>query len=947
MLEFVLRSLEVYGMPVRYAHAMRSISILAALFLFLSTASGQGDYDVVWNTPGTGPGDSMPLGNGDIGLNAWVEGNGDLVFYIGKTDAWGDNGRLLKVGRVRVTLDPRPRVEGVTFEQRLRLERGTMTVRFGEGEDAVRAEVWVDAQTPVIHVTAMGPEPMTATAAIELWRLEPEELPSIEVSDVMLHRSHPDGWYAPTVVEPDTVLTELEEGIGWYHHNRKSVGPELIAKIQGTSGFERVDPLLHRTFGAVIRSPGATRVDGTHLRSPRGTAHRFDVYVHTAHPATPAAWLQGLNEVITAVESRAFEMRHYMHEVWWSNFWGRSSIDVTLSSASPPPVFVPGNDHPVRIGIDQSGGNRFVGEISRVSIFERPLSDKEVAGLARIPRDEAVEAGDDLRMTRRGAKPASVADSTSWTFEQGLTVEAWIRPGKLPAGGGRIVDKVTPGVDDGLLFDTWPGNSLRLITALGTLSRKDVLPRDSWVHVAAVVDPGAGTLALHLEGEVLARETVDTTDDAFTLSRAYALQRFIDACAGRGAWPIKFNGSIFTVPSTGKPGDADYRRWGPGYWWQNTRLPYLSMCASGDFEMMKPLFAMYSGEVLRLAAHRTRRYFDHEGAFIPECIYFWGDVFSESYGWTPFEKRGPDKLQESGWHKWEWVSGLELVWMMLEFYEHTLDEGFLKETLLPTAHQVLTFFDQHYARDDRGKLVMHPAQALETWWDCTDPMPEIAGLHAVSARLLALPPELTGTEQRAFWRGLRHKVPDLPTREKEGALMLAPAARYENKRNIENPELYAVFPFRLVSFEKENVPLGRRALEHRWDRGNFGWRQDEVFMAYLGLAEEARANLVKRAKNSHRGSRFPAFWGPNYDWVPDQDHGGILMKALQAMLLQSDGDVIHLLPAWPRDWDVAFKLHAPRRTVIQCEVAGGKIRGLGISPPERLKDVVVSPAWRD
>jgi hypothetical protein len=68
------------------------------------------------------------------------------------------------------------------------------------------------------------------------------------------------------------------------------------------------------------------------------------------------------------------------------------------------------------------------------------------------------------------------------------------------------------------------------------------------------------------------------------VSQMYALQRFVTACAGRGAYPIKYNGSIFTVPSEGAPGDADYRRWGPGYWWQNTRLPYLALCASGDFE---------------------------------------------------------------------------------------------------------------------------------------------------------------------------------------------------------------------------------------------------------------------------------------------------------------------------------------------------------------------------
>ncbi len=288
---------------------MKRIAILAVSFLLVATAAGQQAYDVVWDTPGSGYGDSMPLGNGDIGLNAWVECDGDVVFYIGKTDAWGDNGRLLKVGRVRVSLDPCPRVEGAPFQQALRLEDATMRVRFGEGDGAVRLEVWVDANEPVIHVSAVGPKPMTATAAIELWRLERETLPSIEVSDVMLHRSHPDGWYAPTVVEPDTVLTDLDEGIGWYHHNRKSVGPALTAKIQGTSGFERIDPLLHRTFGAVIRSPGSTRIDATHLRTPLGTSQRFDVFVQSEHPATPEAWLEGLEKTIADVESRPFATR--------------------------------------------------------------------------------------------------------------------------------------------------------------------------------------------------------------------------------------------------------------------------------------------------------------------------------------------------------------------------------------------------------------------------------------------------------------------------------------------------------------------------------------------------------------------------------------------------------------------------------------------------------------
>ena len=104
----------------------------------------------------------------------------------------------------------------------------------------------------------------------------------------------------------------------------------------------------------------------------------------------------------------------------------------------------------------------------------------------------------------------------------------------------------------------------------------------------------------------------------------YHLQRFITACAGRGAYPIKFNGSLFTVPPGPTEQDPDYRRWGPGYWWQNTRLPYISLCASGDFDLMRPLFRMYADELLPLCKYRTRLYLGHDGAYLPGVHLFLG-----------------------------------------------------------------------------------------------------------------------------------------------------------------------------------------------------------------------------------------------------------------------------------------------------------------------------------
>ena len=59
-----------------------------------------------------------------------------------------------------------------------------------------------------------------------------------------------------------------------------------------------------------------------------------------------------------------------------------------------------------------------------------------------------------------------------------------------------------------------------------------------------------------------------------------------------------------------------------------------------------------------------------------------------------------------------------------------------------------------------------------------------------------------------------------------------------------------------------------------------------------------------------------------------------------------DGAVIRLLPAWPPEWDVEFKLHAPANTVVNGTVKGGKLVRLDVTPASRLKDVEVMAPFR-
>ena len=441
------------------------------------------------------------------------------------------------------------------------------------------------------------------------------------------------------------------------------------------------------------------------------------------------------------------------------------------------------------------------------------------------------------------------------------------------------------------------------------------------------------------------------TKEAETVTQAYHLQRWIQAGAGRGKYPIKFNGSLFTVDGLdarwAKPegiySGPDYRRWEGQYWWQNTRLIYWPMLCSGDYEMMQPLFTMYL-EMLPLLRERTQHYFGHDGVFFVETSQIWGMQRNQDFGHNnkTFTSLCP-------FTRWEWQSGLELSAMMLDYYQHTLDNAFAKEVLLPIADEVVLFYDLHYPRDRRasGTMVITPAQALETWFTAVDPMPEVAGLHVVIDGLLALPANLTSDKQRKRWARLNGELPEIPIEVKGGKKCLAPAALYSRRRNGETPELYAVYPYRTHMVGKPDLDVAIEAFKRR-STITGGWSQESVNAAMLGLTEEAKRMVIESAtaknwggKKDHPQCRFPAFWRPNADWIPDQDHGSVFITALQRMLMLTDGDSINLLPAWPDDWNATFKLHAPYKTVVEGRVENGRLFDLKVTPESRRKDVVI------
>lgn len=434
--------------------------------------------------------------------------------------------------------------------------------------------------------------------------------------------------------------------------------------------------------------------------------------------------------------------------------------------------------------------------------------------------------------------------------------------------------------------------------------------------------------------------------------RNYQLMRYMLGCNAYGKYPTKFNGGLFTYDpvftNAAMTFTPDHRNWGGGLMTaQNQRLVYFPMIKGGDFDMMKPQFDFYLN-TLHNAELRSKIYWGHNGACFAEQLENFGLPNSSEYGWN--RPATYDKgLEYNAWLEYEWDTVLEFCLMMLETERYT---GKDISGYIPFIESCLTFFDEHYkyrARqrgakelDGQGHLILYPGSAAETYKMTYNASSTISGLQTILTRLLELPANYLTEQKRSQWKAMLHRIPPVSFAEFEGHTTIAPAKIWERVNNTEAPQLYPVFPWGMYGIGKPGLDTAINT--YRYDtnvvkfKSHVGWKQYNIFAARMGLTNEAAELNTLKMKDSER--RFPAFWGPGFDWVPDHNWGGSGMIGLQEMLLQTDDKKIYLFAAWPKTWNVHFKLHAPYNTTVEGTVKNGKVESLKVLPESRMKDVV-------
>jgi hypothetical protein len=465
----------------------------------------------------------------------------------------------------------------------------------------------------------------------------------------------------------------------------------------------------------------------------------------------------------------------------------------------------------------------------------------------------------------------------------------------------------------------------------------------------------AGTSGMREEG-----------DGAALVAQSYNMFRFYMAAQGRGRLPVKFNGGLFTqqyrlndrflkqhgmeefkshYPFAVQQADGswltgeDYRAWGRRFTAQNERLLYWPLLMSGDFDLLRPFFNYYWG-VLEMRKAITLKHYGHAGAFYRENV----TPITGTEDWEPAPRIKPGEKYTGNHLMFHHTSGLETLAMMIDYVHYTGDTKFRDERLVPFAREILLFFDLHYPRDGGGKLRLEPAQALETWWVTVNPATDVAGLRFCLDQLLAMS---VGTEEdRKTWKRFRVEIPEVPTQTVDGRLLILPAEQIieKQKHNGEIPEIYAAFPFRCYGFALDTKDVVEWTMQNRVNKDTFGakcWTQDQIGWAMAGNAAEAAAGLVRRFRWATSALRFPVYGNETTDGIPDLDHFGSGAIALQRVLVQEGRGKIYLLPAWPAEWDVDFKLHLMHNTILSGTVQDGKLVKWDCVPATRKADVVV------
>jgi hypothetical protein len=310
-------------------------------------------------------------------------------------------------------------------------------------------------------------------------------------------------------------------------------------------------------------------------------------------------------------------------------------------------------------------------------------------------------------------------------------------------------------------------------------------------------------------------------------------------------------------------------------------------------------------------------------------------------------------------------SGAKIAHLYWQLYEHTQDKTYLRNLAYPIVKGVAEFYCNfpNLRLGPDGKYHIHYVNNHEPVWGARDTQEEISAIRG----LLPVAIKAAGilevdSDMRSTWASVLHNIAPLPTNASPDSV---------RARNAGDPELWisglppafrgdlgalrvvpAVF-YDLCCVEAEDEAIRRVAadtFDALYSGGTNAGMQvreldwDAIAAANLGRSEEMRHLILGQILNPPAEADFCDWAGsgppavlPNRMTLREGPGAigvqrlGRVAQALHAALLQSapptpGGDpLLHVFPAWPKDWDAQYTLSARGGFVVTSSWRSQKV----------------------
>lgn len=315
-------------------------------------------YNPIWNTPSASSLDSMPLsGAQGTGLNVWVQDDA-VCFYIGRNDAYDEDGNLVKLGCVQLRLDPNPFIAAKAFQQKLDLYTSQITIQAKDDRgDVCKILLWLDTQHATVIVEIESSEAVALQASFLSWRDQKRPYPienwnfaSHRNVDVELRRTTPDHIEAG----PEALL--------WYHQNDNAnlVVESMVHKqVFAESAAGIADPSRNLIFGGMLRGRDLRLLkhepvqwqqwegqSWTYRSNTPGKKHLVTVCLSVEQTSDLENWKQALvKDSVQSLSAERLDLAKHRAAEWWSGFWARSYIFINQDRGHDDPGWQVGRNY--------------------------------------------------------------------------------------------------------------------------------------------------------------------------------------------------------------------------------------------------------------------------------------------------------------------------------------------------------------------------------------------------------------------------------------------------------------------------------------------------------------------------------------------------------------------------------------------------------------------------